>query len=214
MSAWTTCFTRASGYSARRGVVFQLQPIMTLANRHLFHAMRTKSFASGVLNRRSMTEQLRENAPLYSVIIAIMTASALGGSYVVKKNALLGKHVELAEERAKNEIALVEERAKTEAALAIKEIALVVERAKKETALVEERAKKEIALAKAETTLVKERAQNETALWKERTEKMIANAKVETAETFLRYGCAAEFFEYQKKIKLGDHGKAESDEKE
>ena len=211
MSAWTTCFTRASGYSARRGVVFQLQP-MTLANRHL-HAMRTKSFA-WVLNRRSMTEQLRENAPLYSVIIAIMTASALGGSYVVEKNTLLGKHVELAEERAKNEIALVEERAKTEAALAIKEIALVVERAKKETALVEERAKKEIALAKAETTLVKERAQNETALWKERTEKMIANAKVETAETFLRYGFAAEFFEYQKKLKLGDHGKAESDEKE
>ena len=167
------------------------------------HANQIVRLRGAEQNRRSMTEQLRENAPLYSVIIAIMTASALGGSYVVEKNTLLGKHVELAEERAKNEIALVEERAKTEAVLAIKEIALVEERAKKETALVEERAKKEIALAKAETTLVEER-----------TEKMIANAKVETAETFLRYGFAAEFFEYQKKLKLGDHGKAESDEKE
>ena len=92
---------------------------------------------------------------------------------------------------AKKDIALAEERAKNDVDLAKKDIALAEERAQKETAFVEERAKAEIANAKVE----------------------IANAKKENAERFLLYGYAAEYIEYQKQLKLGDHGKAESAEK-
>ena len=80
---------------------------------------------------------------------------------------------------------------------------------RKELELAEERAGKEIALAKKDITVVEERAKAEVAQAKAE----VAQAKAETAERLLLYGFASEYHEYQKKLKLGDHGKAESAEK-
>jgi hypothetical protein len=80
---------------------------------------------------------------------------------------------------------------------------------RKELELAEERAGKEIALAKKDITVVEERAKAEVAQAKAE----VAQAKAETAERLLLYGFAAEYHEYQKKLKLSDHGKAESAEK-
>ena len=69
--------------------------------------------------------------------------------------------------------------------------------------------REEIALAKKDITVVEERAKAEVAQAKAE----VAQAKAETAERLLLYGFASEYHEYQKKLKLGDHGKAESAEK-
>jgi hypothetical protein len=132
-------------------------------------------------------EQLKDSAQMIGALVGFASAIAITSFYVVGINKDLRNEVDL----AKKDIAVAEERAKNAVALAIKDIALVEERAQKETALVEERAKAEIANAKVE----------------------IANAKKENAERFLLYGYAAEYIEYQNRLKLGEHGKAESAEK-
>ena len=58
--------------------------------------------------------------------------------------------------------------------------------------------------------MAEERAKKDIAVLKERSDRLVAEAKTETVERFLKYGYAAEFLEYQKHLKLGDHGKEEA----
>lgn len=164
MSALTTLVNRVStsSHSTRRGVrvFFQLEPIMALAKNGVqCHAIGTKKSFHSESRPSSITEQFRENAPMFNVILAIMTASVFTGAYWAEWNfERAQKEDDLAKERhitalelAFNETALAEERTLQEIASVKKVIALAEERAKADTTVMEAR-------AKAESACVEERA--------------------------------------------------------
>ena len=85
-------------------------------------------------------------------------------------------------------------------------LALAKMEAEKDLQAAKMEAKKDMEAAKMEAKKDMEAAKIEA-------KQLVAEAKTETAERFLLYGYAAEFLEYQKRLKLGDHWKEESAEK-
>ena len=71
--------------------------------------------------------------------------------------------------------------------------------------------REQIALAETEIAAIKLKAKKDLEAIKLETKRRVAEAKRETAERLLLYGYTAEFLEFQKQFKLGDHaGKGET----
>ena len=135
-----------------------------------------------------MTWNKKDSLSLVTGMTAIVSAAILATAYTISTTKDLDKKLALAEkdvETAKKEM----EAAKNEAK---KDIEAAKMEAKKDLEAAKMEAKKDMEAAKIEA------------------KQLVAEAKAKTAERFLRYGYAAEFLEYQKKLKLGDHGKEKS----
>ena len=75
--------------------------------------------------------------------------------------------------------------------------------------------REQIALAETEIAAIKLKAKKDLEAIKLETKRRVAEAKRETAERLLLFGYRAEFLEFQKQLKLGDHaGKEETSAKE
>ena len=119
------------------------------------------------------------------VTTGVISSIAVTTAYTVSTTKDLDKKLAMAEQEAK------------------KDIAAVKLEAKKDMELTKMEAQKDIAAAQKDIAAAQMKAKKDM-------EAAVAEAKKETAERFLMFGYAAEFQEYRKQLKLGDHGKEET----
>ena len=175
------CLTKAS----------RLRGLGTHRIRAMATVVQEKNFSDG-----TWTGKNKDFVSMAGVTTGVISSIAVTTAYTVSTTKDLDKKLAMAEQEAKKDIAAVKLEAKKDMELTKMEAQKDIAAAQKEIAAAKMEAQKEIAAAKIEAQL--------------ETGKLVAEAKKETAERFLMFGYAAEFQEYRKQLKLGDHGKEET----
>ena len=138
----------------------------------------------------------KDTVAVGAIVTVIVSSTALATAYTVSTNRDLREQIALAEK----EIAAIKMEAK-------KDIAAIKLKAQNDIAAIKLEAQTDIAIAKPE-------AKKDIEAIKLETKRRVAEAKRETAERLLLFGYRAEFLEFQKQFKLGDHaGKEETSAK-
>jgi hypothetical protein len=174
---------------------------------HSFQAMTTvvqgkESFSDGSWTGKNK-DSVTMAVTMVGVATAVISGVAVATAYTVSTTKDLHEKLTATQLGAQKDIAAAQ-----------KDIEAVKLEAKKDMELTKMEAQKDIAAAQKEIAAAKMEAQKEIAAAKIEaqleTGKLVAEAKKETAERFLMFGYAAEFQEYRKQLKLGDHGKEET----
>jgi hypothetical protein len=173
---------------------------------HSFQAMTTvvqgkESFSDGSWTGKNK-DSVTMAVTMVGVATAVISGVAVATAYTVSTTKDLHEKLTATQLGAQKDIEAAQ-----------KDIEAVKLEAKKDMELTKMEAQKDIAAAQKEIAAAQKEIAAAKMEAKKDMEAAVAEAKKETAERFLMFGYAAEFQEYRKQLKLGDHGKNESAKK-